>query len=81
MPINLIAEVYWTRMPPVDLPADIVTRYNSSVMVITGHEVNVVRRGANKSDTDVPCYESYNHHFTGSIASKHGKKKYGHNLC
>eukprot|EP00666_Eupelagonemidae_sp_cell4sb_P006717 gene6717-1342_t len=38
-------------------------------MAFTGHEVNVVRRNGS-GDTDVPCYESYNHHFVGRLASK-----------
>ena len=35
-------------------------------------QVNVVRRSnATGAESNVPCYESYNHHFTASIASKH----------
>ena len=66
------SEVYWSLMPPIALPADLVKRYDGKVMAITGHEVNVVRKdNATGKEVSVPCYESYNHHFTASLRSKH----------
>eukprot|EP01047_Picozoa_sp_COSAG01_P001690 COSAG01_NODE_40_length_32708_cov_25.641234_5_plen_866_part_00 len=65
------SEVYWTTMPPVPLPVEMVRKYDGRVMALTGHEVNVIRRHGNGSETDVPCYDSYNHHFVASLRSKH----------
>ena len=31
------AEVFWTAQPPVDLPADVVARFDGKAMAITGH--------------------------------------------
>ena len=66
------SEVYWINMPPVDLPKAMVEKYDGKAMVLVGHEVDVVRRdNATGTETSVPCYESYNHHFTASLRSKH----------
>ena len=35
-------QVYWTQMPPVDLPADIVSRFDNKTMAIVGYEVDQV---------------------------------------
>ena len=41
-------------------------------MVLVGHEVDVIRRdNTTGEERSVPCYESYNHHFTASMRSKH----------
>ena len=50
------------QLPPVDIPADIQAKFASGVMAVTGHEVNVIRKGPNGEETSVPCTESYNHH-------------------
>ena len=52
------------------LPPAIVAKFDGKVMVLTGHEVDVVRRGANGTETSVPCYESYNHHYVSYIKGK-----------
>merc|ERR1740117_1584737 len=40
------SEVVWRALDPVLLPADVRARFDSSVMAITGFEVDVVRRSA-----------------------------------
>ena len=32
-------EVFWTKLPSVALPADVIAKYNDRVMALTGHEV------------------------------------------
>ena len=62
------AEVFWTVMPPIPLPRSIVEKYNNTIMAITAHEVNVLRHNSTTGNTSaVPCYESYNHHFTAHL--------------
>eukprot|EP00051_Salpingoeca_urceolata_P013699 m.173227 g.173227 ORF g.173227 m.173227 type:complete len:766 (+) comp17867_c1_seq2:212-2509(+) len=62
------SQVFWKLMDPVPLPEHIIKRYNGSAMAVTGYEVDVVRRVPDPNgtlvDVSVPCYESYNHHFT-----------------
>mmetsp|Transcript_8887 Transcript_8887/g.20380 ORF Transcript_8887/g.20380 Transcript_8887/m.20380 type:complete len:740 (+) Transcript_8887:10-2229(+) len=60
------SEVVWRTLPPVDLPEAIACRFNNSVIAVTGTEVNVVRRNGT-TETSVPCYESYNHHYVAFI--------------
>ena len=39
---TLYSQVYWTRNLPVNLPPEIVNRFNGSVMAITGYEIDQV---------------------------------------
>ena len=68
-------------MTPVALPKEIVDRYATKAIAITGWEVDVVRRSNTSSlknnpnlddglDVSVPCYESYNHHYGANIKGK-----------
>lgn len=61
------AGVVWRVLAPVALPADIIARYNNSVMAFTGFEVDVVRKSMHGGYTPVPNYQSYNHHFTSHV--------------
>ena len=54
---------------PVDLPAEIVSRFHGKTMAVTGYEVDIVRQAANGSEMHVPCYELYNHHYSGWMYS------------
>ena len=36
----------------------------------TGYEVNIVRTAADGTQTPVPCYEQYNHHFSAFMYGK-----------
>ena len=66
--------MFWKGLPPVDLPADIVARYNGKGMAVVGFELDQVRRTAD-GDVSVPITCSYNHHFesnmVGARASLH----------
>lgn len=48
----------------VPLPAEIVRRFNGSVMAITGFETNIVEFGADGAERLVPCTAMYNHHWS-----------------
>eukprot|EP00947_MAST-08B_sp_MAST-8B-sp1_P005814 g5814.t1 len=63
------SEVFWSSQP-VPLPDDIVKRFDNRVMAITGYEVDLVRKNASGGFDPVPCYEQYNHHYSGWM---HGK--------
>lgn len=62
------SEVVWRTLPAVPLPEDIQARYKGSIMAVTGWEVDVVRQQGGV-EVSVPCYESYNHHYTAVITS------------
>ncbi len=65
------SQVYWKTQDPVPLPAEIQRRFNGSVMAVVGFEVDVVRRdNATGDESSVPCYESYNHHYTAMIRGR-----------
>jgi len=63
------SEVSW-HSSKVQLPQEIVHRFDGKVMAITGVETDIVRRLANGSEEIVPCYEQYNHHYSNWM---HGK--------
>ena len=67
------AEVFWTALPEVDLPVDVVARFDGKAMAVVGFEIDQVRRlDANDStkDVSVPINIAYNHHYG---ANMHGK--------
>eukprot|EP00040_Diaphanoeca_grandis_P020564 m.109371 g.109371 ORF g.109371 m.109371 type:complete len:861 (+) comp27951_c0_seq1:141-2723(+) len=56
---------------PVNLPADIVQRFDGKVMAVTGYEVNIVRTNPQTGDEEpVLAYEQYNHHYSGYMYGK-----------
>lgn len=57
------AMVYWTMMPPVPLPANIVKRFNGKKIAIVGYEVDQVFRYNNSYESSVPITWAYNHHY------------------
>jgi hypothetical protein len=63
------AQVFWTGLPPVDLPADIVARYNGRGMAVVGFEVDQVRKTPD-GDVSVPINVAYNHHFESNMVGK-----------
>ena len=65
------ADVNW-KMQAMPLPPAIVSRFAGRAMAVTGYEVDVVRRVANGTDERVPCYEQYNHHYTGFMSGSAG---------
>jgi len=60
------SEVFWQQLPAVSIPEAIRTRYHNKIMAVTGWEVDVVRKTPS-GDVSVPCFESYNHHYTAEL--------------
>lgn len=58
-------DVNW-RPETMQLPADIIKRFDGRVMAVTGMESDIVR----PDGTSIPCTEHYNHHFSGSMSGK-----------
>ena len=63
------SEVWWSSQQ-TPLPDHIVKRYDGKTMAITGYEVDIMRTNPDGTNASVPCYEQYNHHFSGFM---HGK--------
>ena len=71
------SQVVWKQLDPVALPPSIVTAFDGKVMAVTGHEVNVIRiDNETGAHTDVPCYESYNHHYGAHLSGKGVRIRY-----
>ena len=68
------SQVYW-KSQPVALPPHIVSRFNTSIMAVTGMEVDIVRSNANGTTTSVECFQQYNHHYSGWMYGKHASPK------
>jgi hypothetical protein len=64
------AQVFWTMLAEVPLPADVVARFANSTMAVRGYECNQVMRSAS-GDIPVPISASYNHHHTAYLKSSH----------
>lgn len=64
------SEVYW-QPQPVELPQHIVDRFDNRVMAVTGYEVDLVRTDGHNNSVPAPCFELYNHHWTGWMRGKH----------
>lgn len=63
-------EVVWDMLPDVQLPKELVARFDGKVMSVTGHEVNVLRKAADGKEESVPCYDSYNHHYVAYLRGR-----------
>ena len=81
---SLYSQVWWSGLPPVDLPEDIRRRFNDSAMAIIGYEVDQVRRKGDKDvdgsvlarDVSVPINVAYNvraHTCARARARKHAR--------
>ena len=69
-PVNsTYGEVFWTSLPTVKLPDDIVKRFKGKGMAVVGFEVDQVRKGAgpNGEDVSVPINCAYNHHYGATL--------------
>ncbi len=64
---TLYSQVWWQPLAPVELPPDVVRRYNNTEMAIVGWEIDQVRRTPD-GDVSVPISASYNHHYGTTIA-------------
>jgi hypothetical protein len=63
---SLYSQVFWTRLPSVDLPIDIVERFKGKTMAVVGFEMDQVRR-TKEGDVSVPINVAYNHHFESTM--------------
>jgi hypothetical protein len=64
------SQVYW-KSQPIDLPPDIVAKFDGKVMAVTGMEVDIVRTNEDGvTTTSAPSYEVYNHHYSGWLYGK-----------
>lgn len=63
------SEVFWTALPEVNLPEDIVKRFANKGMAVVGFEIDQVRKGAgpNGEDVSVPINVAYNHHYAATL--------------
>lgn len=66
---TLYSQVFWKSLPPVDLPEDIVKRFDGKGMAVVGFEMDQVRR-TDKGDVSVPITVAYNHHFESTMIGK-----------
>ncbi|CAE7783457.1 unnamed protein product [Symbiodinium sp. CCMP2592] len=66
---SLYSQVFWKALPPVDLPKEVVQRFDGKGMAIVGFEVDQVRR-TQAGDVSVPISVAYNHHFESTIIGK-----------
>jgi hypothetical protein len=79
------AMVYWTMMPPVPLPKNIVSRFDNKKIAIVGYEVDQVFTDTNGVDSSVPITWAYNHHYEAYLRNgensfeKIGENKFNSN--
>eukprot|EP00434_Breviolum_minutum_P004320 symbB.v1.2.003807.t1/scaffold192.1/size616647/18 len=66
---TLYSQVFWKSLPPVDIPDDIVKRFDGKGMAVVGFEVDQVRR-TDHGDVSVPITVAYNHHFETTMIGK-----------
>jgi hypothetical protein len=59
------SEVFWTGMPLVPLPDDIVERFSNKTMAVVGYEVDQVKVDKEGNEVPVPITHAYNHHYCG----------------
>ena len=71
---TLYSQVYWTMMDPVDLPQEIIKRFEDKGMAIVGFEFDQVRK-TSTGDISVPMNLAYNHHFETSMTGKYSYMK------
>ena len=67
------ADVYWTMLPTIPLPKDVVSRFNNKVMAITGYEMDQVIVYPNGTAESIPCTCSYNHHYVTHLQGANSK--------
>lgn len=68
-------EVYWTQMPDVKLPADIVARFANSTIAITGYETDQLILFPNGSETPLSINWVYNHHYVFTLLGAKAQMK------
>ncbi|CAJ1420409.1 unnamed protein product [Effrenium voratum] len=69
---TLYSQVFWSGLPPVDLPSEVVQRFEGKGMAVVGFEVDQVRR-TDQGDVAVPITVAYNHHFETTMIGKRSR--------
>lgn len=64
--VSLYSQVFWKGLDPVDLPEEIVKKYDGKGMAVVGFEMDQVRRTPD-GDVSVPITVAYNHHFESQM--------------
>ena len=65
---SFYSQVFWTGLPPVDLPADVVSRFAGKGMVVAAFEMDQVQKDPKGGpDISVPINVVYNHHFESNM--------------
>eukprot|EP00440_Ansanella_granifera_P035912 gb/GFBE01038957.1/.p1 GENE.gb/GFBE01038957.1/~~gb/GFBE01038957.1/.p1 ORF type:complete len:785 (+),score=142.22 gb/GFBE01038957.1/:1-2355(+) len=65
-------EVFWTSLPPVSLPEDIISRFRGKVMAVTGYEADQVMESP-EGDVSVPISWAYNHHYVSWMTGQYSE--------
>eukprot|EP00462_Mataza_sp_D1_P024841 CAMPEP_0175128078 /NCGR_PEP_ID=MMETSP0087-20121206/4735_1 /TAXON_ID=136419 /ORGANISM="Unknown Unknown, Strain D1" /LENGTH=719 /DNA_ID=CAMNT_0016410113 /DNA_START=120 /DNA_END=2279 /DNA_ORIENTATION=+ len=66
------SEVFWTALPEIKLPLDLVKRFDGKAMAVVGFEADQVRR-TKEGDVSVPINIAYNHHYGAMLLGKGSK--------
>jgi len=70
-PIRTVyGEVFWTMMDTINLPEDIVNRFDNKTIAVIGYEVDQVYK-KDSGDVSVPIFWAYNHHYEAYMLGKH----------
>jgi hypothetical protein len=64
---HLYSQVFYKGLPPVKLPDDIVSKYDTKVMAVVGFELDQVRVDSHGNERSVPMNAVYNHHFEATM--------------
>lgn len=65
-------EVFWTALPEVQLPAEIVQRFKGKAMAVVGFESDQVRKTPD-GDVSLPINLAYNHHYGATLLGSGSK--------
>jgi hypothetical protein len=68
-------EVYWTQMPDVTLPPEIVARFANSTIAITGYETDQMMLLPNGTEAPLSINWVYNHHYVFSLLGAKAQMK------
>ena len=60
------SEVFWKSLPEIQLPTELVKRFDNKGIAVVGLEADQVRR-LPKEDVSVPINFAYTHHYGGNL--------------
>ena len=69
------SQVFWTSLPAVPLPPELVAEFDGKVMALVGFEADQVRRTP-EGDVSVPITIAYNHHYGANLIGKGSRMEY-----